>query len=63
MADSGMPKLLCAFNKARMYEAEDGVVLFWSKRPVALFPSLDSAIRYVYLEFIGSGKSKYPWLG
>lgn len=58
-----MPKLLCAFSKARMYEVDGGVALFWKRRPVALFPSLDTAIRYVYLEFEDTNYNKFPWLG
>jgi|TARA_R100001163_G_C5013826_1_gene158851 hypothetical protein len=47
-----MPKLIAICGEAKMYEAPFGeVALFWGKNPVALFPSIRAAVRYIYYEF------------
>jgi len=47
-----MPKLLAVCGRAKMYEAPYGeVALFWGFKPVALFPNLSAAVRYIYYEF------------
>lgn len=52
MANNGMPKLLCAWGKAKIYEAPlDEVALFWGIKPVALFSDVGSAVNYLYNEF------------
>tara|TARA_R100000152_G_C6620643_1_gene71471 strand:- start:407 stop:598 length:192 start_codon:yes stop_codon:yes gene_type:complete len=53
MPGHGLPKLVCAFSRARMYTAMGGgIALFWRGRPVALFPDLEAAVSYVYSEFV-----------
>ena len=47
-----MPKLLAVCGRAKMYEAPYGdVALFWGIKPVAIFPNLTAAVRYIYHEF------------
>lgn len=61
MPGFGAPKLIYAFSEARIYSATLGrVVLFWRGSPVAYFPELQTAIRYVYMEFEGP-KWGNPW--
>ena len=47
-----MPKLIAICGEAKMYASPyGGVALFWRARPVALFPTLRGAVRYIYYEF------------
>ena len=63
MPRHGLPKLVCAFSKARMYSATGGeIALVWRGRPVALFPDLEAAVTYVYLEFVDIKDPKFIWL-
>lgn len=46
-----------------MYSATGGeIALFWRGRPVALFPDLEAAVTYVYLEFVDIKDPKFIWL-
>jgi len=52
MSKHGGPKLIYAFSKARFFTTcEQGIILFWSETPVALFPNLEVAVNYAYNEF------------
>ena len=63
MPGHGLPKLVCAFSKARMYAAlGGGIALFWRGRPVAIFADLEAAVRYVYMEFEDLKDSGFIWL-
>jgi len=57
MPGSEAPKLIYAFSRARIYsDTKGGVILFWRRTPVACFPELETAIKYVYAEFEGPNK-------